>query len=208
LNSKLEADYTGTLYNDYPLWEKIGYYVLPNNVFTQLDIGPGKIRIDLAIDMVNRYLAANSDNDVLSFKKYQGHYDQLFYDLYDDPSLTVKLAALVIKDGQDYFTGKGVPTYFNGTDITYDHQRYSSAIEQWNAYTPEQRSALLVKYYAVGPKALTAEGRDKGFLSYDLDTHGSNITLFQSNLDELRQALKKRGRYPLFSTPELRYQLI
>jgi hypothetical protein len=79
LNARILADYQNTL-NDHSWYLIRSIDYATGLSFTQFDIGPGKIRIDLAVDLIKEYLLSNLSNDVLGLKKYDGHYDQDYGD--------------------------------------------------------------------------------------------------------------------------------
>jgi hypothetical protein len=65
------------------------------------DVGPGKIRLNTAITLLRKYIAAQSSNDLLDLKKYQNDYNLFADDLWGDEVLAAKIAALYIKDYGD-----------------------------------------------------------------------------------------------------------
>lgn len=100
----------------------------------QMDIGPGNIRIETAIDLIRGYVSLfdGTGNDPLDLLKYGDNYPSLVADLLDfkDPTATYAVAGLYLSVAQEFFLEK--------------------APSAWDAMTEDERDALLVTYYKLG----------------------------------------------------------
>lgn len=103
-----------------------------------VDVGPGNIKISTAIDIVNRYNDeyGKTNFDTLGLIKYRNRYDFLISDLlsFSKPDASFAITSAYLKDGVSFFASK---------------DRVA-----WNRLTADQRDALLVTYYKVGPDVL------------------------------------------------------
>lgn len=148
---------------------------------TIVDVGPGKIRIDIAINAIRAYaesVEGTPAGDPLDLLQYKDDYALLVRDLYEY-NLTFKIAAFYIAQAENFFIESGV----------FNSEKFSSAAEQWESYSAELKSSNLIKYYTVGPRNLVEYVEEAGHRSYNPVGWGGNILLFQNNLDLIENAL-------------------
>src|SRR5262249_41832452 len=143
--------------------------------------GPGNIKIRTAISMLQNYNRMFPDSDPLGLKQYNDRYDLLVRDLKNpDSDTTVKIAGLVAREGQDFFTKAMTP-------------------QRWSALSDDQRGAALTKYYAVGKERMEddfqKQGANPGMYTPDFYGDGSDMYLYDpgngnwSNPARLKNAL-------------------
>jgi hypothetical protein len=150
------------------------------------DIGPGNIKIRTAISTLQNYNRMFPDSDPLELKRYNSHYDLLVRDLKNpDSDTTVKIAGLVAREGQDFFSKAMTPP-------------------RWGALGDDQRAAALTKYYSVGKERMEddfhKQGANPGTYTPDFNGDGSDMYLYNpggpmpSNPQSLKNALSSGMR--------------
>ncbi|MCY6380985.1 hypothetical protein [Hoeflea prorocentri] len=156
------------------------------NPFT-IDIGPGNIRVDAAISMVQDYVERHkkTKKDPLGLLKYRNDYDSLVNDLlnFENPKASYAIAGLFLAEGQKLLKQKS---------------RHA-----WDKLSPDQKDALLVTYFKIGKeqiernidKRLNAPNRSPGDFAYNPRGDGGQQHL--NNADNLRKWLRMpRMDYP------------
>lgn len=149
---------------------------------TKIDIGPGNIRVDTAIDLVQRYVQRHSGSgkDPLKLLKYKKDYDRLIDDLleFDHPETSYAVAGLYLAQGKRLF------------------RRMSN--RAWDNLPPDQQDALLVTYYKLGEEQIArnierrfaARGRPPKDFAFNPRGDGGQQHL--NNVDNLKKWLKRR----------------
>lgn len=143
------------------------------------DLGPGAIKLLTAIKVIDQY-KETSQGVSLGLNKYTlNDLRQIARDLDDrNNSLSVKVAGLVILNGQNYFANKsiaGIP---------------------WDNLTQEQKDAALTAYYTVGEAAVSADMAKNEFFPFTPGPKGGQVgpwVLFGNHYSKL-QAILERGR--------------
>lgn len=144
-----------------------------------VDVGPGNIRIATAIDLLNQYAARYPDenNDPLGIKKYMGNYDKLRDDLLDfkNPDTTLAFAGLMTKSADAFFLAQDKAA--------------------WGRLSPDERDALRIMYYKIGPDKLSdnigkkqTEAK-KVNRDYNFNPYGDGGEQHLNNLEGVRNAL-------------------
>lgn len=100
-HAAIESDYIANKITD-SWWRGFGYYPASN------DVGPGRIKIATAIDLLIDYKTRFGGGDPLNIQKYYQRYDLLVQDLLSDFSVTIKFAALVAREAEEFFKTQGV----------------------------------------------------------------------------------------------------
>lgn len=145
-----------------------------------VDVGPGNIKIETAIDLLQEYHAehATSGDDPLDLEKYVGHYDTMVKDLsdFDKTDTTFAFAALKVRNAEKFFTSK---------DNT-----------AWNRLSDDVKDALRVTYYKMGEKTLSGNidkriaASKQNHVQFDFDPHGDGGQQHLNNLEEIKNAIK------------------
>jgi len=144
---------------------------------TVSDIGPGSIKILTAIQIIKQY-QDTPQGKALGLDQYKlTDLKALASDLNDrNNSLSIKIAALVVLNGQKFFSDKsidGIP---------------------WAKLTKEQQDAALTAYYTLGEHAVSVDMAKNEFLPF---TSGAKVgkvgpwILFGNNYSNLNAILAK-----------------
>ncbi|PLU13031.1 hypothetical protein BMJ31_27590 [Sinorhizobium medicae] len=144
-----------------------------------VDVGPGNIRIETAIDLLKAYTAQHPDegDDPLALKKYVGRYDLLRDDLLDfnNPDTSLAFSGLMVERAEPFFVGQNK--------------------DSWNRLSPDERDALRIMYYKMGPGTLSkniakrrAEAQKNG-QQYNLNPYGDGGEQHLNNLPGIDNAL-------------------
>ena len=144
-----------------------------------MDVGPGNIRVETAIDLLKEYDAEHiaKADDPLHLAKYVDHYDTLLKDLsdFDKTDTTFAFAALKVRNADRFFFDK---------DST-----------AWNRISDDVKDALRVTYYKMGEKTLSrnidqriARSRRKKE-QFDFDPHGDGGQQHLNNLEVILRAI-------------------
>lgn len=144
-----------------------------------MDVGPGNIRVETAIDLLREYDAEHiaRGDDPLHLAKYVDHYDTLLKDLsdFDKTDTTFAFAALKVRNADRFFFDK---------DST-----------AWNRISDDVKDALRVTYYKMGEKTLSrnidqriARSRRKKE-QFDFDPHGDGGQQHLNNLEVILRAI-------------------
>ncbi|MBD9647483.1 hypothetical protein JVX98_10440 [Ensifer sp. PDNC004] len=154
-------------------WDKFSHTYSPS----EIDVGPGNIDLNTAIDLLQDYSTENPDDDPLRLKRYVGHYDRLRDDLLDNekPEASVAIAGLKIRNADRYFASEDEAA--------------------WNRLSPDEQDALRVMYYKMRPDSLSrniaaskakakAEGRQFNFNPY-----GDGGEQHLNNVDGIKNAM-------------------
>jgi hypothetical protein len=147
------------------------------------DVGPGHVNIRTAITMLQNYNKMFPNSDPLDLKQYNQRYDLLVRDLKSpDSDTTVKIAGLVARDGQDFFSKAMTP-------------------ERWAMLSEDQRAAALTQYYVTGRERMQnhfeQSGGDPNTYVPDLSRDGSNTYLYdRGNGNWSNPALLKNALSP------------
>lgn len=146
-----------------------------------IDVGPGNIRIETAIDLLKGYQAehAASGDDPLDLNKYVGHYDLLAEDLadFDNTDTTFALAALKVRNADTFFIGKDSVA--------------------WNRTSDDVKDALRITYYKLGEKTLSKNidrrirASKRNRVQFDFDPHGDGGRQHLNNLEEIFEAVRE-----------------
>ncbi|MBZ9600411.1 hypothetical protein [Phyllobacterium chamaecytisi] len=145
-----------------------------------IDVGPGNIRIETAIDLLEEYHAehAASGDDPLDLNKYLGHYDKMVKDLtnFNKTDTTFAFAALTIRDADRFFSSKDNAA--------------------WNGISGDLKDALRVSYYKIGEKTLSKNIDQRIAMSrrskvqFDFNPHGDGGQQHLNNLEVILEAIK------------------
>src|ERR1700674_1435572 len=151
------------------------------------DIGPGKVQIKTAIDLLNDY--KNDPRfayDPLDLLKYDGHVDQLVKDLQDPTNrtsfdLTYKFSGLMGLQATEFYKA-----YLAGDQL--------SGEERWNRYSPEEQAQLITTYYTLGRDTMIKKAEEQivtsGFYAPDLNqSDGGQYLGSGNNIGVLKAAL-------------------
>jgi hypothetical protein len=167
-----------------------------NNNPTLWDVGPGKIKIHTAIDMLDSYLvahpgaAADPASDPLQLKKYDGHLQDLVRDLQDaNNPLTFKIAGLVAKAGADFFSEK-------------------IGAAGWAAIDPDTQAALTTQYYVRGDHTMELDWQkaaDAGSPWPNAMGFGSTMYSLEDNPINLYNAIHNRTDVPFDNGDYIRH---
>jgi subtilisin-like proprotein convertase family protein len=153
------------------------------NNFAMIDVGPGNIRIETAIDVLNDYLVAHPDDgdDPLSLKQYRGDYYKLAMALEDfvTTDATFAIAGLVIAKADHFFSSKDQAA--------------------WGRLTADEQDASRVMFYKIGPDRLSQnidrriiDARQNG-IQFDFNPHGDGGQQHLNNVNAINNAMKSGG---------------
>jgi RTX calcium-binding nonapeptide repeat (4 copies) len=108
---------------------------------TMRDVGPGNIRVAVAIQLITEYFTKSPENPLELSQTYLSDYQFLVNDLANEENgeLTVTVSALALKKSLDYFKKNADPTY-------------------WQQLPQETRDGILITGYNNGLKKIE-EGR-------------------------------------------------
>ncbi|WP_136659165.1 hypothetical protein [Nitratireductor sp. XY-223] len=165
----------------------IGYKIMSPR---KIDVGPGNIRVDAAISMVQDYVKRyeGTKMDPLGLLKYRNDYNGLVDDLlnFENSRASYAIAGLFLAKGQKLLKRK--------------------SLQAWERLSPDQKDALLVTYYKIGEerikrnidKRLNPSNRSPESFAYNPRGDGSQQHL--NNAENLKKWLKlPRLDYPVSS---------
>lgn len=147
----------------------------------KIDIGPGNIRVETAIDLLKDYLVSHEADgqDPLQLRQYENDYGKLANDLldFDQPKATMAFAGLMVAKADDFFKGKNAAA--------------------WDRLSDDEKDALRVTYYKLGPKALSknidpkiAETERAG-ADFVFNPYGDGGAQHLKNVEAIKQAIDR-----------------
>jgi hypothetical protein len=172
----------------------------PQGIYNRLanpvlnDIGPGKIQIGTAIDLLKSYMTdGRFANDQLDLAKYNGHVDQMVRDLnsFTSPTafdLTYKLSGLMTLQAVEWYTSAKALGSTSDPDL---------GMARWSQYSEGQQAQLITTFYTLGAASMTksADAQISQFGSYTpfLNSDGGIYPGSGNNLDVIQIALGMQG---------------
>lgn len=146
-----------------------------------IDVGPGNVRIETAIDLLGEYLASHKSDgqDPLELRQYENNYPKLVDDLLDfnQPKATMAFAGLMLAKADAFFKDKNAAA--------------------WGKLSDDDKDALRVTYYKLGPetlsknidrKALETKGAGADF---NYNPYGDGGAQHLNNVAAIKQALER-----------------
>lgn len=146
-----------------------------------IDVGPGNVRIETAIDLLEDYLASHRSDgrDPLELRQYENNYDKLVDDILDfnQPKATMAFAGLMVAKADAFFKDKNAAA--------------------WDRLSDDEKDALRVTYYKLGPEMLSknidrkALETDEAGVDFNYNPYGDGGAQHLKNVDAVKQALER-----------------
>lgn len=113
----------------------------PRIYLSMRDVGPGKIQVRTAVNLLNDYLSAYPD-DPLQLGQFQSDYGGLASQLANWSSdVSSKMGSLMVWAGEEFFHNN---------------------VPSWSSWNEQEKSAALVSYYSRGEARLSSLLNDPG----------------------------------------------
>lgn len=162
-----------TSYNDFNSGLNLSKWTNP----VAVDVGPGNFKVATAIEIIRAYSKEHkgTGRDPLGLLKYSDSYDKLVLDLvsFKDPTTSFALTAAYIKQGESFFISKDPAA--------------------WNRLSSDEKDALLVMSYKLGPETLgknidarIASAQQNGE-QFDFNPHGDGGQQHLNNADIIKK---------------------
>jgi hypothetical protein len=146
-----------------------------------IDVGPGNVRIETVIDLLGDYLASHRSDgqDPLELRQYENNYPKLVDDILDfnQPKATMAFAGLMVAKADAFFKDKNAAA--------------------WNRLSDDEKDALRVTYYKLGPEMLSKNidrktlETDEAGVDFNYNPYGDGGAQHLKNVAAIKQALER-----------------